>query len=394
MLTIAYSSCSSNEDLIYYNDEVLTKNNINDVFICYEKFSISNDSSVIFYCANRNYKEWFAIFDKETGHLKQEWYGKTREYDPGKPHFSIGGRPASKYLEKGLYIVKCESINKIVKLYKDGSIKERYIDRPVEDIIDEDLLIIVEGNDDLLATDFEGTYLGINTINRFYVYGTTRLVGYIGYKGDKLWAIFQDINNKPILGTQPHDMRKTIHKGYGEYEEIATNVFNLTSLKTEWGLALRNYINSSYIEIICIDENKIEFVGLENPEGIGNMFNWYNNSILVYKHVISPEAKIITTVQEEAEILNHYSNVFPLNYEECICTTKNQITRFSLKPSKESISWTSSIPNIKPDARVTYENPHKDKNQWTFKCHIVNKDGSKKSLSIVVNIDNGKIQVI
>lgn len=391
MLTIAYSSCSSNEELFYYNDEILTQNNINDVFICYEKCSISNDSSVIFYCANRNYKEWFAIFDKGTGHLKQEWYGEAKHYDPGAPLFSISGQRASKYLEKGIYIVDCNNIDKVVKLYKDGSIKESRLGKDVMEVINEDFLLVREENNYCSAVDFEGTSLGINTIKNINVDGT---LGFIGYKGDKLWAIFQDTNYKPIFGTQPHDMRKTIHKGYGEYEEIATNVFNLTGIKTEWGLALRNYINSSYIEIICIDENKIEFVGLENPEGRGNMYNWYNNSILIYKHVISPEAKIITTVQKEAEDLHHYSNVFPLNYEECICTTNNQITRFSLNSSKDSISWTSSIPNIKPDARVTYENPHKDKNQWTFKCHIVNKDGSKESLSIVVNIDNGKIQVI
>ena len=392
ILSLGASSCSSDEEIIYFKDEILIQNNITDVLFCYEKLDISNDSSVLFYCANRNNKLWCALFDKTSGTLKQEWYGETIQYVPGAPQDFISGERFTRFFENGTYIIECKNVGKYFKFKNDGTIQVSNLNVHVEDALNDNCFLIREDQGGYLTTiDFEGSSLGINTIRKFGIDKEIEQIGYIGYKKDKLWAVLQEQNYEPILGLQPHQMTKKIHIGYGEYKDLNTKVFNLSGLRTEWGVALTNVIDYLYYEIICINGNQIKYIGIENPEG-NSPLNWYNNSILAYNHVISKEADIIKKV--ERDDLSSYSNVYPLNYEECICTTNNQITRFSLNPSKESISWTSSIPGIKSDARVTFEEPNKNKNLWDIKCHVVNKDGSKKSITIRVNIENGNLEIL
>ena len=77
MLLFAFmlSGCGDNEIAYVTDDDLLTKNNIMDVVSVFERESVEENTSIIYY-GYRKGREWFALFDAKSGLLKEEWYGK------------------------------------------------------------------------------------------------------------------------------------------------------------------------------------------------------------------------------------------------------------------------------------------------------------------------------
>ncbi len=104
-------------------DDLLNKNNIEDVVEVFQRTNLWNDGfiddSKIMYYGNRKGKDWFALFDKQSETLLGEWYGKERAYVRPEGSF-YDGEGYFEQLKNGKYIgsyyFEPDSIGELVRL--------------------------------------------------------------------------------------------------------------------------------------------------------------------------------------------------------------------------------------------------------------------------------------
>ncbi len=127
----------------------------------------------------------------------------------------------------------------------------------------------------------------------------------------------------------------------------------------------------------------------------GSLRNWYKESLLVYNNrngynsrVVSSEGKIIA----ELEPYSAYEEAEPVSYEEGISFSGDCFYRTNFVSCKTV--WLVNVDKLDAfasDAQKTMALVKKEGTLWSYRCDIVNKDGSKDRFEFKLDIEAGKI---
>jgi len=395
------------EDEIYYetNDELLNQNNITDVVRVFGKGWLSNNKSKTMYYGIRKGKDWFALFDSQSGALLEEWYGKERDY---KKSEGIYDENSSEYypceqLENGKYVgyylFEPEGTIQMFLLSDNQQVEYGFViqDKGVfYSAITENRLLFEVEIDKYVVYDFEGDVIATDA----HQFGNQNddLNGYIGFQEDKVIIGYYDEKGtfQEVLGTEKFERNRKIHTGYGNYEEFyIQSIILYPILKTDWGYALSPNYNTfmqKTEDLFLLNNDKLIFVPLERGDS-NELQEWYKGSILVdNKYVVSPEGKVL---YEGFYGDNFNSDVDPISYTEWIEIKwwNKTILRYN-SPKESSEVWWSPITSLYkyPDnSQITYIITNKSDGVWTYCCDILNYDGSKAQEKFKVNIETGEI---
>lgn len=286
------TGCGEEEKILYEtNDNLLIKNNIEDVVEVFQRNNLKSDESKIMYYGIRKGKDWFALFDTQSATLLDEWYGKERVYVRPDILNAVGIDIYFDQLKNGEYIGSYffypDSLKQIVRLSDNQKVEygfEYINDEWGVDLIlafTEDLFLRTydhTSNSGCFISNFTGDTIVTDVNNKY------NPKFYCGFQKDKVWMGHIDKNNEfqEIISTEKFERKRKIHVGYGKYEEyyIKSISLNETPLKTNWGyIFLPTYNNGIKADVFILHEEKLTIVPLQrNNESLRN---WYNNSILV-----------------------------------------------------------------------------------------------------------------
>ena len=83
------------------------------------------------------------------------------------------------------------------------------------------------------------------------------------------------------------------------------------------------------------------------------------------------------------------AEVMPINMEEGIFRERTIFKRINIVTGKRLFE--TKVRDILSDARVTIEKTKEVGNEWYYKIHITNYDGTKEEREIQLNIETGEI---
>lgn len=400
------------ENVYYYTDDLLSKNEINDVEVFFESRSYDNHN--VWYYGLRRGKEWFALFENNTGSLIKEWYGKElsakelalpsvtfvtypNPYKMGIDEYLLWYLPCSGRLNTNIkgQLIHLQT-NGAIKYYKTLTDKDEYwptsflkgvgwyahasedrssklYDPYFENIIVEDAVI----------ADWDSLELYTGFRNEIFRVGIT--------DGHTL------INE--YLTDGPFERNRKIHLGYGEYKEYRIKTISEVSpISTKWGYAFipcyRTVDGSSfYQDVILLNDGKVICCqDLINDYSFNNesLQLWYNESILVnMKYVISSQGEKL--VEGDFSSASYSYNI-PTSHSSWMTMDKNVISMYKIGVG---LVWRSKLDKpIADKAHITYTHLKQEKNYWSFRCDIVNYDGSKNEIVFNINIETGEITYI
>lgn len=266
--------CEKGEDIAYYTDDLLEKNEIDDVEVFFESRSYDNQNAIWYYGLRKG-KEWFALFDKSANSLIQEWYGKKQSAKELDPISSlISGFPYPAKLDNNEYLLwylpfvgrlgnnECQ----LVHLKVDGSVEYGKI---LGDGNKYEPLFFIggkgwfsKGGNDVCIYDpaFENIIIENIVQSRW-----DSLQVFIGFYGDRLWLGFMndklELSNE-YLSENAFEKKRKVYLGYGEYKEYTVKTVSTgMSMMADWGMAfiLTYYTTSSeHIsqDIVLLNEDK------------------------------------------------------------------------------------------------------------------------------------------
>lgn len=397
--------CEKGEDIAYYTDDLLEKNEIDDVEVFFESRSYDNQNAIWYYGLRKG-KEWFALFDKSANSLIQEWYGKKQSAKELDPISSlISGFPYPAKLDNNEYLLwylpfvgrlgnnECQ----LVHLKVDGSVEYGKI---LGDGNKYEPLFFIggkgwfsKGGNDVCIYDpaFENIIIENIVQSRW-----DSLQVFIGFYGDRLWLGFMndklELSNE-YLSENAFEKKRKVYLGYGEYKEYTVKAVSTgMSMMADWGMAfiLTYYTTSSeHIsqDIVLLNEDKAVLCTFDDE--INNIRKWYKESVLVDdKYVISPQGKKMY----EGNFPDPYPGYqyFPISYSSWLTISRIGISMFSADDINQK--WHTSFKNQPANnAKVTYVLLDNDESFYTFRCDIVNYDGSKDKFMFKVNVTNGEL---
>lgn len=181
------------EDEIYYetNDEFLNQNNITDVIKVFGRGRLSNNESKTMYYGIRKGKDWFALFDSQSGAFLEEWYGKERNYKRSEGIYegSTGDYYPCEQLENGKYVgyylFEPEEIIQIFRLSDNQQVEYGF---ELQDkgmyysSITENRFLFEAEIGKYVVYDFKGNVIATDA----HQFQDDDLNGYIGFKEDKI----------------------------------------------------------------------------------------------------------------------------------------------------------------------------------------------------------------
>lgn len=406
-LCFFFTGCDKEDEIVYYTDDLLAKNGINDVEVLFSNETIKDHS--VWYYGLRKGKEWFALFDKSANSLTKEWYGKEisiKDLDylastywscpePGK----IGN---DEYL---LWCIPCAGRIKtnVVKLQlthlqADGSVKYGKAltddkDWPYFFLKGKGWLATSQSGNDRCIYDssFEKIIVEDVAINEW-----DSLQMFTGFYNDRLWLGFvkdQSILTNEYLAEKPFERKRKVHLGYGQYKEYTIkNVYMSVNLSIKGGYAfIPSYLttDNEYIgqDVILLNDEKIIYCPLDDGSTTFSLRAWYKESILVNdKYVISPQGE---KLYEGDFFSMYYDYNIPTSYSSWM--KMNQYGIYMYKVGADCVWYTLFDAPIASNAKITYSLLKQEGNIWTFRCDIVNYDGSKEQMTFNVNIETGEL---
>ncbi len=391
--------CEKDEITYVTNDDLLNKNNITDVIFIYTERDV-RDCTLRIYHGNRGGKDWFALFDVNSGLLQGEWYGEKWNYN--ETLSSMSGESLFSKLKNGEYAYFCtfpDGRNQIVYLLKGEKVKYGFIwpeNKSFRSMIGGKYL---ECFDHILYDlyDFNGNLIVKNCTSKDSLY--------TGFVDDKVWIGFYDEENnfKEIIGEEKFERNRKIHVGYGEYDEFYINSIGIGDwIKTERGYAFLPDYNDGRkrMDVFLICDDKLIFVPL--PYYWGRFSNWYEESIIVMgKYILFPNGKVITEFSSSIAQKEKYEYE-PISYREIVGFRDfnedpnfSEICRYDFV--KDDNVWETDIKKlsgVSDDAKKTMTILKKKGEIWTYRCNIVYIDGSKSQFDFIIDIKTGELNYI
>lgn len=395
--------CEKDEITYVTNDDLLNKNNITDVIFIFTQRNVC-DCTLTIYHGNRGGKDWFALFDVNSGLLQGEWYGEKWNYNETLfPMMS--GESLFSELENDEYAYLCtfpDGRNQIVYLLKGEKVKYGFIwpqNKSFRRMIGGKYL---ECFDHFLyydLYDFNGNLIVKNCTSKDSLY--------TGFVDDKVWIGFYDEENnfKEIIGEEKFERNRKIHVGYGEYDEFYINYIQIGDwIKTKRGYAFLPCYNDErkQMDVFLICDDKLIFVPL--PHYSGRFSNWYEESIIVMgKYILSLNGKEITEFPRSIAKKEKYEYE-PISYGETVGfggynywsdSDFSKIYRHDFV--KDNDVWSTKIEKlsgVSNDAKKTMKILEKKGAIWTYRCNIVYINGSKSQFDFIIDINTGELNYI
>lgn len=406
-LCFLFTGCEKGEEIVYYTDDLLTKNGIDDVEFFFE--SKSYDGKTIWYYGLRKGKEWFALFDKSANSLVTEWYGKEQSAEDFDMSFVTPSDyyPNPAELGNNEYLlwyspcaghINTNTKQQLIHLQADGTVKYGKIlteddkDRPYFYLKGKGWFAIGNGGD-ICAYDsyFENVIIKDIKISKW-----DSLQIFTGFYNDRLWlglANDQSILIDEYLTEEFFERKRKVHLGYGEYEEYMIKTVSMGDcLSTKWGYAfLPSYFTTTneHIgqDVFLLNDGKIIFCKLEDKYTGVSLRTWYKESILVNnKYVVSPQGEKLC----EGDFFRlHYDYNIPTSYSSWLNINEYGVYMYRL--GADCIWYTLFKKPIENNAKTNYTLLLQEEDVWTFRCDIVSYDGSKEQMKFKINIETGEL---
>ena len=400
MLLFAFmlSGCGDNEIAYVTDDDLLTKNNIMDVVSVFERESVEENTSIIYY-GYRKGREWFALFDAKSGLLKEEWYGKEWFFE-GMANMPSDIRPhLFEKLENNEYVFtyysQSENAELLVFLSDGKSVRYELVleDFLLCDVIDGRNFIIYNLDGSIEICDLDWNVLvedvRVNTLDSL---GIKSL--YTGFQDDKVWIGYYDKadNFQEVIGKEKFERNRKFHIGYGEYEEYYVKDISVTKLiQTDLGYVFSSCYTRS-IDVFFIHKDKLVSISVirSTSDYENSLRNWYNESVLVdNKYVFSSEGKSIV---ELSGFINDDDEL--VSYREAIRFEKggNEFSRYDYVENKNI--WQTKIEkleSVQSNVRITMTLLEKREQLWEYRCDIINEDGSKSNFKFKLNVNTSEV---
>lgn len=254
-----------------------------------------------------------------------------------------------------------------------------------------------------------------------FVLGTDTTIFFNGRINGKLWVGgFETKSKEQILDWIENEKLDTVisyHKGYGVYDNLMIKKFVLAfpyKYNNSFCFLLRGHdqdggMYKSSCDLYFLQNNVMKKLrtiysahsGLDHFVGITP---WHHGIVVKKtseKHVcFNMQGDSLFTINSGFGIKPSYS---PINYEECIdfstatATTDLRMSffrRLNLK-TNETI-WKNEIfplNNLPKNTRFDNYTITKANNEWTYNVNYTLFDGTKSSVRILLNIENGKFEL-
>lgn len=217
------------------------------------------------------------------------------------------------------------------------------------------------------------------------------------FSNNKLHFLF---DNKQAVTTwitkDKFERNRNFYMGYNEYKKCYIKSVHIGNyIKTDWGYAFTpQYKTKEDIKEINADlfiehENTLLHVPLSYEQYRNSIEDWYNNTLLVGgKYVISNDGKIL--YEGQFDYADTYESE-PISYTEWIEVNKYGIKKCNYK---EETIWSTRIDSLDKypsNSKITFTITNKSDLTWTYRCDILNYDGSKAQENFQVNIETGEI---
>ena len=410
------AACDNGDEVTYVTtDSYLNQNNITDVVYLHET-DLSVDENTILYLGNRQNKDWFALFDKTSGELLQEWYGmeRTIHVDGTLSYISPDDVRIVEWLDTNTIVFVIPRVsyigNMLVLLHKDQGVE--YGVYPEEEnlvqVLDKDRYCY--SNYDEYSRrifnilDFKGNIIAENVVRD----GNDDNFFYLGFQENKLWAGYYDSNGnyKESCSLEDFERDRTLHLGYGEYIDVHIDAVGIRSIrKNDYGYAFLPVYRSSSWDFVCDvlflneQDNLFYIVTLpfETSGGSYQIEDWYKDSVLLYKAYGGSsfvfnmkgeklfEAKGVDETHEDLHLLS---------YEEGIYLDRT-VSRY--KFSSGTSVWHTALDKLSEvpsDARISFTIQEQNETSWTVLCNVVNRDGSKSEFTFRLDIGTGQVEYL
>lgn len=409
------AACDSGDEVTYVTtDPYLNQNNITDVVYLHET-DLPVDENTILYLGNRQNKDWFALFDKTSGDLLQEWYGMERTI-----HLD------SLSLASDVQIVECLDTNTIVLgsswisyigkllvlLHKDQGVEYGiYEGEDLLQVLDKDRYCYRSYDGSLILDiyDFEGNMIAENVVRA----GNDDSFFYLGFQGNKLWTGYHDANGnyKEICSLEDFERDRTLHLGYGEYidvhiERIIIKKENHFMHKNDYGyVLLPSYISFSFnydfmCDVLFLNEQDNSFYIRTLPSAASGyslyqLQDWYKDSVLLYKDgssfVFNMDGEKLFDVKNVGVT---HENVHLLSYEEGIKLNRT-VLRYNFRSGTSLWNTTlDKLSGVPSDARISFTIQEQNATYWSVQCNVVNRDGSKSKFVFCLDIETGQVEYL
>ncbi len=272
-----------------------------------------------------------------------------------------------------------------------------------KDFIDEPPKPSIEGGGGSMEDLFKD-YLGEDYDNITHLnYNSEKddTLTFFGLKNKHLWfAYFNGPSKKKLYEWEDIEETDAIQKfyiGYGEYNEIVIGSVKLGyHRKTKVGdivgfLLFEDTGYGAFHQTIFTSNGKSKRANTKfKYPPIVDYNDWYDESVFIDDTCYSKEGEVIYSIKD-SYLLQTLHAIEPVSYEEGIRFSKSSIERFNIK-EKKSV-WTTSLKDIDipSDAKVNYTILDKSTKIWKYKLDIVLYDGTKKSVTLKVDIETGKL---
>lgn len=415
---LLFIGCGEDEQYLFV-DDLLTQNGITDVHSgrCYDNFW--KNKSNIWYSGIRNGKEWFAVFDRESQLLINEWYGQKQAIKDGIVG-SINTEPQQ--LENGEYIFWIDYIddNYLQQIYLQTNQQVKYDVKMSQESHRYQPISLLKGKGwhiyvysdlsnepDEAIFDFSGKVLPIKDVTCSNIEDSLQV--YTGFLQDNhLWIGVYDNECSPIqegMSIEPFERNRKQYIGYGKFKEYTIEKiipFEPSSppfrnpLSMQWGYAFspdyKCKTGTFSGDIILLSNKTVYCCQLERTFYDNPQF-WYNASILIdNRWVISPEGEILY----EGTFPMSHTNYYPTSYTAWLeigrFGTESRFCIRSRESNQTTPIWQTNFSHqIMGDAETTFTLLRKKDKLWTFHCDILNYDGSKEQFDFTVNIETGEL---
>ena len=268
------------------------------------------------------------------------------------------------------------------------------------------------------------------TCKSFVQYNDTIAFTGITSKGYLMIDLFQKSNETKVfewIGNSKIDTTYRVHKGYGEYEEVKIHSIDISHIQ------FYNKLSKDFFAMIHLSGKELLkralFVkGTHSkitdcfPNGMSTLIlNWYNNEYcFIHDCCYTLAGDTVYTIkygeydynidQYGSRIATNGYGSFQYQFErvsaeeaigvgidtDVFCSSYQlRIARINYKTTKNV--WGKqhyiNLPFVyEANAKLSYDITNKSSKIWTYKVNITYYDGTKKEVTLNVNIENGAVQ--
>lgn len=250
------------------------------------------------------------------------------------------------------------------------------------------------------------SYLGENYKTEFELYSymifqddyiddVTKLA-MLGIKNKHLWlGIWNKENKNKIFEwteTNSFEYHRTVDKGFGVYKDVDISSMQIyriiqTSkgylLDINYNVGTESYFNESY----SLYNSKLEKLNYNIQK------RWFEDYILCMKGdkiIVSPDGEILTDITSSAIAMLSDAELF--SYNEGIKFSDLTFSRIKYDNDVWKTKYKPSF-NVESDTKIESEIIEKKEDTWEYKLVFTYYSGEKKTVNLILNINEGSISV-